>query len=88
MKNIMNWVLAATRPLVLIMGFCCASVMTSCTSDTSDNPVPPTPEPQPQTTLQVGSYVWGSTIYAMGADGAARLAEAYEKAGIQRTYRI
>ena len=37
----------------------------------------------PQAAPQVGSYVWGSTIYNMGADGAARLAEAYEKAGIR-----
>ena len=33
MKKMMNWVLAA----ILI---CCASVFTSCTNDTSDNPVP------------------------------------------------
>ena len=37
----------------------------------------------PQAAPQVGSYVWGETIYDMGADGAARLAEAYEKAGIR-----
>ena len=33
MKKMMNWVLAATL-------ICCASVFTSCTNDTSDNPVP------------------------------------------------
>ena len=38
---------------------------------------------EPQAAAQVGSYVWGSTIYYMGPDGAARLAEAYEKAGIR-----
>ena len=76
MRKFFNWMLTA----ILICG---ASVFTACTIDTSDNPVPPQPDPQPQTTLQVGSYVWGSTIYNMGADGATRLAEAYEKAGIQ-----
>ena len=35
------------------------------------------------TLSQAGTYVWGSTIYAMGADGAARLAEVYEKTGIK-----
>ena len=27
-----NWVLAAIRPLVLIMAFCCVGIFTSCTS--------------------------------------------------------
>ncbi|MBO5592719.1 MAG: hypothetical protein J5913_07120, partial [Prevotella sp.] len=38
MKKILNWVMAATRPLVLTMVFCGASVFTSCTSDSEDNP--------------------------------------------------
>ena len=71
----LTWMLAATL-------VCGASVFTSC-SNNDDNPATPQPEPQPQTTLQVGSYVWGSTIYNMGANGAISLAEAYEKAGIQ-----
>ena len=73
-KKILNWVLAAT----LVSG---TSVFTACTSNSEDNPI--SPEPEPQTTLQVGSYVWGSTIYDMGTDGAKRLAETYKKAGIQ-----
>ena len=38
MKKIMNRVLAATRPLVLTMAFCGATVFTSCSSDKDDNP--------------------------------------------------
>ena len=76
MKQKRLWMLAA---ILVISG---ASVFTSC-SNNDDNPATPQPEPQPQTTLQVGSYVWGSTIYNMGANGAISLAEAYEKAGIQ-----
>lgn len=76
MKKIFNWV------LTIILTISGASVFTSC-SNNDDNPATPQPEPQPQTTLQVGSYVWGSTIYNMGANGAISLAEAYEKAGIQ-----
>ena len=34
-------------------------------------------------TRQVGTYLWGVTVYEMGPDGAKRLAEAYEKTGIQ-----
>ena len=37
MKKMMNWVLVATRPLVLTMVFCGASVFTSCSNDNSDN---------------------------------------------------
>ena len=33
-----NWVMAATRPLVLTMVFCGASAFTSC-SNNDDNPV-------------------------------------------------
>lgn len=77
MRKIFNWVLAA------ILTISAASVFTSC-SNNDDNPI--TPQPEPQTTLQVGSYVWGSTIYGMGTDGATRLAEAYEKSGIQTLY--
>ncbi len=68
------WMLAA------IVTICSAMMMTSCTSDHSDNPVP---TPTPSSTAQVGTYVWGSTIYEMGTDGAARLAEAYQKVGIK-----
>lgn len=86
MKNIMQWVLSAT--------FACGiSVSTACSSDKDNTPVNPQPGPQiPDTlqidtlhkdVLQVGAYVWGSTIYDMGPDGATRLAEAYEKAGIK-----
>ena len=65
------------RPLCI----CGASVFTSCTSS-DDNPSGPDAD-TPAVDPQVGAYVWGSTIYDMGADGAARLAEAYEKAGIR-----
>ena len=75
MRKIMSWMLAA------ILCICGASVFTSCTSS-DDNPAGPDAD-TPAVDPQVGAYVWGSTIYAMGADGAARLAEAYEKAGIQ-----
>lgn len=75
MEKIKNWVLAAT------LCICGASVFTSCTSS-DDNPSGPDAD-TPAVDLQVGAYVWGSTIYDMGADGAARLAEAYEKAGIR-----
>ena len=75
MRKIMSWMLAA------ILCICGASVFTSCTSS-DDNPAGPDAD-TPAVDPQVGAYVWGSTIYAMGADGAARLAEAYEKAGIR-----
>ena len=86
MKNIMQWVLAAT--------FACGiTVSTACSSEKDNTPINPQPGPQiPDTlqidtlhkdVLQVGAYVWGSTIYDMGPDGATRLAEAYEKAGIK-----
>lgn len=35
----MNWVLAATRPLVLTMVFCGTSMFTACSNDNNDNPV-------------------------------------------------
>lgn len=75
MRKIMSWMLAA------ILCICGASVFTSCTSS-DDNPAGPDAD-TPAVDPQVGAYVWGSTIYAMGTDGAARLAEAYEKAGIR-----
>ena len=75
MRKIMSWMLAA------ILCICGASVFTSCSSH-DDNPAGPAAD-TPAVDPQVGAYVWGSTIYAMGTDGAARLAEAYEKAGIR-----
>ena len=75
MRKIMSWMLAA------ILCICGASVFTSCSSH-DDNPAGPDAD-TPAVDPQVGAYVWGSTIYAMGTDGAARLAEAYEKAGIR-----
>ena len=55
-----------------------AGIMVSCSDDDNNNPTP-----SPQYEAQVGTYVWGSTIYDMGTDGASRLAEAYEQAGIK-----
>ena len=71
MKKIINLVLTATL-------VCGAMLLSACANN--DSPTPPTPPSPP---AQTGTYVWGATIYEMGADGAARLAEAYEKTGIQ-----
>ena len=70
--KIFFWMLAL--PMMLGLASC---------SDNDDTPVNSQPEPERTVTIQVGSYVWGSTIYNMGQDGAARLAETYEKAGIK-----
>ena len=66
------WMLTA----ILVCGF---MMMTAC-SDDDDNRNGNTPN---NAVIQAGTYVWGSTIYAMGGDGAARLAEVYEKTGIK-----
>lgn len=72
MKKLTQWVLTALL-------FCYVNMLSSCSD--SDNFV--SPQPEPKNTAQVGTYVWGSTVYGMGTDGAVRLAEAYEKAGIK-----
>lgn len=72
MKKRFMWMLTA----ILVCGF---MMMTAC-SDDDDNRNGNTPD---NAVIQAGTYVWGSTIYAMGADGAARLAEVYEKTGIK-----
>ena len=71
MKKRLLWMLAAILT-------CSTMILTSCSLDNNDNPPFP-----PSQTAQIGTYVWGSTIYEMGTDGAARLAEAYQKAGIK-----
>ena len=77
MAKTIRWALAATLLMSGIFCFnsCC------CSLDDDNEIVNPVQEDLP---LQVGSYVWGSTIYDMGPDGAEILAEAYEKAGINR----
>ncbi len=64
------------RMLATILS-CGAMMLTSCSDDDSPSPTPPA------FTAQVGTYLWGATVYEMGPDGAARLAEAYEKTGIK-----
>jgi hypothetical protein len=77
MKERFIWMLAAILT-------CSAMMLTACSSNDNPSPTPtPTPPTPPSPQAQKGTYVWGSTIYEMGADGAARLAEAYEKTGIQ-----
>lgn len=71
MKKLMNLVLTATL-------VCGAMLFSACSNN--DSPTPPTPPSPP---AQTGTYVWGATIYEMGADGAARLAEAYAEVGIE-----
>ena len=58
MNKMKNWMIAATRPLVLAMVFCGLGVFTSCSND--DNPQP---EPQPELadyTMVVYSNVGGA----------------------------
>lgn len=73
MKKMKNWMLAAIFT-------CGAMLLSACSNNDSPTPMPPTPPSPPE---QIGTYLWGSTLYDMGADGAARLAEAYEKTGIK-----
>ena len=60
---------------------CCASLLVACSDSSSSSNE--SDSQSKNSSLQVGSYVWGSTIYSMGKDGAARLAEAYDKVGFQ-----
>ena len=60
MKKIMNWVLAATRPLVLTMVLCGATAFIACTNE--DNPVTPTDD-------NLADKIIGSWIHT-ATDGA------------------
>jgi len=60
MKKILNWVLAATRPLVLTMVLCGATAFTACTNE--DNPVTPTDD-------NLADKIIGSWIHT-ATDGA------------------
>lgn len=60
---------------------CCASLLTACSDSSSSSSE--SDKPSKNSSLQVGSYVLGLTIYSMGEDGAARLADAYDKVDFQ-----
>ena len=60
---------------------CGTMLFSACVNN--DNPTPPAPPAPPTPPAQVGTYVWGATVYEMGPLGAASLAEAYELAGIK-----
>ena len=60
---------------------CGASALVSCSNSSSSND--DTADANNSTTpKEVGTYLWGATVYDMGLDGAKRLAEAYAKTGI------
>lgn len=72
--KLLSWVLATTL-------LCGASALVSCSDNSDDNPAK-SPSNNSSTAKEVGTYLWGSTVYGMGTDGAERLAEAYAKTGI------
>ena len=72
--KLLSWVLATTL-------LCGASALVSCSDNSDDNPAK-SPSNNSSTAKEVGTYLWGSTVYGMGNDGAERLAEAYAKTGI------
>ena len=73
--NLFRWVLATTL-------LCGASALVSCSDSSSSNDDSADTSSNSTTPKEVGTYLWGSTVYGMGSDGAERLAEAYSKTGI------
>ena len=57
-----------------------AAGLTSCSK--TDNPDTPDPSSSPN----IGTYLWGEELYSMGADGAKTLAEMYSKTNIKTLY--
>ena len=44
------------------------------------------PTPDPQSSANVGTYLWGEDLYSLGTDGAKTLAEMYAKTNIKTVY--
>lgn len=56
-----------------------ATGLTSCDKDDTDTPNPPSE-------VNIGTYLWGEELYAMGDGGAETLAEMYSKTNIKTLY--
>ena len=73
--KILPWLLATAL-------LCGASALVSCSNSSSSSDDDPADANNSTTPKEVGTYLWGATVYDMGPDGAKRLAEAYSKTGI------
>lgn len=62
-----------------MLGAIIATGLTSCDKDNPDTPNPPSE-------VNIGTYLWGEELYAMGDGGAETLAEMYSKTNIKTLY--